>query len=60
MWSASTYFLAHNLSSQENDYSEALSLKSKSSWFYCSHRLYMRPDPVSPEPWQSPIKVHGE
>lgn len=60
MWSASASFLSHNSSSQENDCREALSLKSKSAWFYCSHRLYLGPDPVSPEPQQGPIKVIGE
>lgn len=60
MWSASASFLARNSSSQENDCREALSQKSRSAWFYCSHRLYLRPDPVSPEPGQSPIKVNGE
>lgn len=62
MWSASASLLAHNSSSQENDFRKAISLESKkvlSSVAAAEIWLYLGPDPGSPEPGQSPIKVNG-
>lgn len=52
--------LPQPLSCQENDCREALSLKSKSARFYCTHRLYLEPDHISSEPEQSLNKVNRE